>query len=119
MIVICRSLFDEGEEALFQTALESLDINEIDYTDDEEVNRVMTIVIAVNCIIHGNTTLSEEAKKNFEEKIVCLCQLLPKASALYDYPKAIQLRNILEKIKDSFSDTTVVQHIDKVIGNEV
>ena len=114
-----RSLFDEGEDTIVQTALESLQINDIDYTNDEEVNRITTVVIAVNCIVHGNKPVSEETKKNIEERIVYLCQILPKASNLYDYPRAIQLRNILEKIKDSFADTTVVRHIDKVIGVDV
>ena len=114
-----RSLFDEEEETIIQTALDSLQINEIDYTNDEEVKRITTVVIAVNCIVHGNKAVSEETKKHIEERIVFLCQILPKASSLYDYPRAIQLRNILEKIKDSFADTTLVRHIDKVIGVDV
>ena len=42
--------------------------------------------------------------------------MIPKSSVVNDYPKAIQLRSMIEKMKDDFDETEVVYHIEKVIG---
>lgn len=82
------------------------------------MEKMISIIIAVDCILHGPFPLSEEIQKQFEERIVAISHLIPKSSVLNDYPKAIQFRGMIEKMKDDFEGSQIVYHIEKVIGTD-
>lgn len=111
-----RNHFDISEQEIMDTILSSLNITEINYKDDNETTRIISLLVSVDCIINGSFAITDDIKKTIEDKIFQLSQMIPKSSVVNDYPKAIQLRNIIDKMKEDFEDTNVEYHIDKVIG---
>lgn len=114
-----RELFDEKEEDIVDAATEALAINAINYKDDKEMETLTTKLIAVDCILHSSLSISEDKKRTVEEQLSTLFLLIPKSNTINDYPKAIQLRSMIEKMKDDFADVKFMYHIDKVIGDDV
>lgn len=114
--IICRQLFDISETQIVGKALDCLDITSINYRDDNEMERLISKIIAVDCIIHGPCQLSEENTEYIKNKINIIYQLLPKTGIINDYPKVIQFRSMLEKMRDDFEEAKTTFHINKVIG---
>lgn len=113
-----RELFDEKEEDIVDAAIEALAITAINYKDDTEMETLTTKLIAVDCILHSSLSISEDKRRTVEEQLSTLFLLIPKSNTINDYPKAIQFRNMIEKMKDDFVDVKFMYHIDKVIGDD-
>lgn len=113
-----RELFDEKEEDIVDAAIEALAITAINYKDDTEMETLTTKLIAVDCILHSSLSISEDKRRTIEEQLSTLFLLIPKSNTINDYPKAIQFRNMIEKMKDDFVDVKFMYHIDKVIGDD-
>lgn len=113
-----RELFDEKEEDIVDAAIEAMAITAINYKDDTEMETLTTKLIAVDCILHSSLSISEDKRRTVEEQLSTLFLLIPKSNTINDYPKAIQFRNMIEKMKDDFVDVKFMYHIDKVIGDD-
>lgn len=114
-----REVFDEKEEDIVNTAIEALTINSINYKDNEEMEALITKLIAVDCILHSSLSIPEDIMNTVEKRLSSIFLLIPKSNIINDYPKAIQFRNMIEKMKDDFVDVKYMYHIDKVIGDDV
>lgn len=115
---ICRQLFNVSETQLVKKALDCLDISSINYKDDKEMDRLISKIIAIDCIIHGPYQLSQENNEYIKNKLNIIYQLLPKTGVINDYPKVIQFRSMIEKMKDDFEEANTTFYINKVIGEE-
>lgn len=99
-------------------ALDAIQIKNINYRDDDEVERVISIVIACDCISKGPFALTTDQKKAFDESLTCIAQMIPRTSLINDYPKAVQLRTMIDKVRDDFMNASSTLYISKVIDNE-
>ena len=52
------------------------------------------------------------------DKLNIIYKLLPKTGVINDYPKVIQFRSMIEKMKDDFEEANTTFYINKVIGEE-
>lgn len=116
--VTSRSLFDETQDQIVQKAMDAIQIKEINYRDDEEMERVISIVIACDCISKGPFSLTAEQKKAFDDSLARIVQMIPRTSMINDYPKAVQLRTMIDKVRDDFLNVSSTMYISKVIDNE-
>lgn len=82
------------------------------------MEKLISIIIAVDCILQGPFTVSEEKKKLVEERLETISQMIPKSNVINDYPKVIQFRSMVEKMKDDFVGLRFMYHMDKVIGED-
>ena len=115
---MCRDLLEENPERILQKATEAIQIKQLNYRDDEEMNRVISVLIACDCISKGPFRLSAEQKKVFDSSLAQLAQMIPRTSLINDYPKAVQLRSMIDKIRDDFMNSSSTLYISKVIDNE-
>lgn len=113
-----RSLFDETQDQIVQKAMDAIQIKEINYRDDAEMERVISIVIACDCISKGPFSLTAEQKKAFDDSLARIVQMIPRTSMINDYPKAVQLRTMIDKVRDDFLNASSTMYISKVIDNE-
>ena len=76
------------------------------------------IVIACDCISKGPFSLTAEQKKAFDDSLARIVQMIPRTSMINDYPKAVQLRAMIDKVRDDFLNASSTMYISKVIDNE-
>lgn len=52
------------------------------------------------------------------ERINNILELIPPLKNLSEYPKAVQFRNIVEKVRDDYQDATPTLFITKMLDGE-
>ena len=115
---LCRQLFNVSETQLVKKALDCLDISSINYKDDKEMDRLISKIIAIDCIIHGPYQLSQENNEYIKNKLNIIYQLLPKTGVINEYPKVSQVRRRIEKMKDDCEEGNTTPRLHTVIGEE-
>ena len=117
-LFICRKLFEEDEQAIINKVLNSLQISSIDVKKDGEMERLISVLIACDCILKGPFLFTKEQILAVLERLNKILELLPPLNYLNEYPKAVQFRNVVEKIRDDCRDANPTLFIGKMLGEE-
>ena len=108
-------LFDENENVIISKALNALDISTIDYKNDSEIERLISVIVACDCIFSGPFQLSEGQKSIAEGRLGKILDQIPETRLLNEFPRAIQFRSMVEKVYDGLHNSNPTMFISKMM----
>ena len=82
------------------------------------MEKLISVIIACDCILKGPFFVSKEQILAILERLSNILELIPPLSDLNNYPKAVQFRNLVEKIQDDYRDTDTTLFISKMLDEE-
>ena len=103
---------------IIQKAIQSLQISSIDKNNDDEMDRLISVIIACDCILKGPYFVSKEQIMVVLQRLNNILELIPPLKNLSEYPKVVQFRNIVEKIRDDYQDANPTLFITKMLDGE-
>lgn len=82
------------------------------------MEKLISVITACDCILKGPFFIQKEQMLAVLERLNKILELIPVLSSLKEYPKAVQLRNMVEKMRDDYQEANSTLFITKMLDDD-